>query len=185
MLLACFAFVFIFVVLQQSPWAHKNVYEPIKMFSAESRPWERIPGLSNDRLQTHLEDEEASRDGVPATESSSREKEEAWQHAVPSPPASHKEEGILAEELKAEHPNTSVEIPTPATRAHPPWVTEPARKEPKRPPYSRPKNMKDRLQSILRWNRPTWEGHWPPFRDYVDKAYDPNRWEQFDMWVTV
>ncbi|KAF1967262.1 hypothetical protein BU23DRAFT_484070 [Bimuria novae-zelandiae CBS 107.79] len=36
------------------------------------------------------------------------------------------------------------------------------------------------LEDMLDWNRPSWQGHWPPFADYEDKEYDPNRWEEFD-----
>jgi hypothetical protein len=42
-------------------------------------------------------------------------------------------------------------------------------------------NVTEYLQQILRWPRPTYKGHWPPYADYVDKDYDPNRWEQFPM----
>ena len=42
--------------------------------------------------------------------------------------------------------------------------------------------LKNYVKNILsRWGRPTWNGHWPPFADYVDKEYDPNRWEKFPL----
>ena len=41
------------------------------------------------------------------------------------------------------------------------------------------------MKKMLDWGRPTWDGHWPPFNDYVDKEYDPNRWEQFPMYVSL
>ncbi|KAF2743510.1 hypothetical protein M011DRAFT_430883, partial [Sporormia fimetaria CBS 119925] len=37
------------------------------------------------------------------------------------------------------------------------------------------------MKQMLEWPRPTWEGHWPPFKDYVDREYDPNRWEYFPL----
>ena len=39
------------------------------------------------------------------------------------------------------------------------------------------------MKSMLTWPRPKWDGHWPPFGDYIGKDYDPNRWEHFDMYV--
>ena len=162
MLFAFIAFVFIFAVLQRSPWAHENVYERIRMFSSErGQALAAMTGLDNDRLQAHLEDEDA------------------WRHAVP---AAIEHEEAVVEEVKEETLLAPVETAKP-TEPHPPWVTDTARTEPITPPVARPKNMLESLQSMLKWDRPTWDGHWPPFRDYVDKAYDPNRWEQFDMSV--
>lgn len=41
-------------------------------------------------------------------------------------------------------------------------------------------NAKSYLQQVLDWPRPDHEdGHWPPYEEYVDKDYDPNRWEHF------
>jgi hypothetical protein len=42
-------------------------------------------------------------------------------------------------------------------------------------------DWKKYMEGMLKWPRPNWDGHWPPFEDYVDKQYDPNRWEQFPM----
>jgi hypothetical protein len=39
------------------------------------------------------------------------------------------------------------------------------------------------MKNMLKWPRPNWNGHWPPFGDYIGKEYDPNRWEHFDMCV--
>lgn len=39
---------------------------------------------------------------------------------------------------------------------------------------------KEYLREMLKWPRPQ-HGHWPPFGDYVDKEYDPNRWEEFSL----
>ncbi|KAF2467795.1 uncharacterized protein BDR25DRAFT_316432 [Lindgomyces ingoldianus] len=48
-------------------------------------------------------------------------------------------------------------------------------------PEPRPTDLKEYMKNMLNWTRPTWNGHWPPFGDYVDKDYDPNRWEEFEM----
>ncbi|KAF2685354.1 hypothetical protein K458DRAFT_365715 [Lentithecium fluviatile CBS 122367] len=74
--------------------------------------------------------------------------------------------------------------PLEAKKATPPWVTTSpsnASRADFRPPPPLPTDMKDYMRELLKWDRPSWEGHWPPFADYVEKDYDPNRWEQFDM----
>jgi hypothetical protein len=35
------------------------------------------------------------------------------------------------------------------------------------------------LRDLLRWQRPNRGDHWPPYNDYKDRDYDPNRWEAF------
>ncbi|KAH7134982.1 hypothetical protein B0J11DRAFT_148814 [Dendryphion nanum] len=78
--------------------------------------------------------------------------------------------------------NTRPHIPTP-TVSRPPWVTG----EPKNGTARKygvgilkGNELKSYVKSLLRsWGRPTWDGHWPPFADYADKEYDPNRWEKF------
>lgn len=67
------------------------------------------------------------------------------------------------------------------TKAYPPWVTAPSRTGEFVPPTPRPTNLKEYMTKMLKWPRPSWDGHWPPFKDYINKAYDPNRWEHFDM----
>ena len=37
------------------------------------------------------------------------------------------------------------------------------------------------LRDLLRWQRPSRGDHWPPYADYKDKDYDPNRWEAFQQ----
>jgi hypothetical protein len=161
MFLSFVAFIFIFLVLQQSPWAHENVYEQLPLFHSASRPnLSSIIGLNNDRLQAHLED--------------------AWQHALPAATPSALDADLSAGGAEAAAPIVSIDTPRP-TESHPPWVTAPSRTEPIAPTFSRPTNLKEYMKSMLKWGRPTWDGHWPPFRDYVDKEYDPNRWEQFDL----
>lgn len=43
--------------------------------------------------------------------------------------------------------------------------------------------MADYMKKMLDWERPTGAGHWPPYNDFVNTDYDPNRWEAFDMFV--
>lgn len=74
-------------------------------------------------------------------------------------------------------PQQAVETQKPT----PPWVTGTSKSSPLDYAPPRPTNMKEYMQEMLNWNRPSWEGHWPPFGDYINKEYDPNRWEQFDM----
>jgi hypothetical protein len=41
-------------------------------------------------------------------------------------------------------------------------------------------DVKEYMDAVLNWERPISEdGHWPPYRDFVGKDYDPNRWEGF------
>jgi hypothetical protein len=36
------------------------------------------------------------------------------------------------------------------------------------------------MRDILKWDRPNEkDGHWPPYRDFKNRDYDPNRWEGF------
>ncbi|KAF2113683.1 hypothetical protein BDV96DRAFT_496189 [Lophiotrema nucula] len=62
-----------------------------------------------------------------------------------------------------------------------PWLSEASKMIPLdyRPPNTT--NLKEYVTEMLNWSRPTWVGHWPPFGDYINMEYDPNRWEQFDM----
>ena len=165
-ILAFIALVFIFAVLQQSPWAHEKAYERITLFDWAGRPPDQLPNTLETEDQAQLGD--------------------AWQHAVPvaTPGAAD-----------AKHPTSqTVTIPPPAmvpipevkpTESYPPWVTAPSRTASFIPPTPRPSNMKEYMKKMLKWSRPSWDGHWPPFQEYVNKAYDPNRWEAFDMWVMI
>jgi hypothetical protein len=39
------------------------------------------------------------------------------------------------------------------------------------------------MQQILNWGRPREEdGHWPSYGHYIDKKYDPNRWEGLPLY---
>ncbi|KAF2871223.1 hypothetical protein BDV95DRAFT_595095 [Massariosphaeria phaeospora] len=64
------------------------------------------------------------------------------------------------------------------TKATLPWMRK---MKPVESPPPKPPNVKEYIKQMLKWGRPTWDGHWPPFGDYIDKEYDPNRWEQFPM----
>ncbi|KAH7396328.1 hypothetical protein BKA66DRAFT_596993 [Pyrenochaeta sp. MPI-SDFR-AT-0127] len=132
-ILTFIAFLFIFVVLQQSPWAQQKVYEQLPLFDLGSRPQD--------------------------------------QSTIPF-------EG--QDDVGGNPPIVPVPDSTP-TKSSPPWVTGPSRAHPYVPPTPRPSNMKEYMQKMLNWSRPTWGGHWPPFQEYIYKKYDPNRWEQFDM----
>ncbi|KAF2200918.1 hypothetical protein GQ43DRAFT_472274 [Delitschia confertaspora ATCC 74209] len=64
----------------------------------------------------------------------------------------------------------------------PPWTTTTTSKpSPLDYQEKRPGSLKQYMLEMLDWNRPSWGGHWPPFGDYVNKEYDPNRWEEFDV----
>jgi hypothetical protein len=69
----------------------------------------------------------------------------------------------------------------PPTPTGPPWAAHTTDPYPRQKKPSKFLDMKKYMKDMLQWDRPTWEGHWPPFGDYVDKGYDPNRWEQFEM----
>jgi hypothetical protein len=155
MLFSFAAFLFIFVVIQRSPWAHDNVYVQMPLLQSGGRPnlSAIIGGLNHDRIQAHLED--------------------AWHHVLPKP--IHSPSAAVETKLNASKASAAL------VESHPPWVTAPSRTEMPSAPFARPTNMKEYMKSMLKWNRPSWDGHWPPFADYVDKEYDPNRWEQFDM----
>jgi hypothetical protein len=63
----------------------------------------------------------------------------------------------------------------------PPWTTASSKPSPLDYSPPQPTNLKEYMKEMLNWRRPSWDGHWPPFLDYVDKEYDPNRWEEFEM----
>ncbi|OCL15298.1 hypothetical protein AOQ84DRAFT_279185, partial [Glonium stellatum] len=45
-----------------------------------------------------------------------------------------------------------------------------------------PTNTLEYMASMLKWNRPGKDNkHWPPYEDYRNTDYDPNRWEEFKM----
>lgn len=168
-ILSFLCLVFIFAVLQQNPWAHEKVYERMPLFDLGRRPHqELLPLESQDEAQAHVED--------------------AWQHAVPAAKSSLSSAQPATSPAKAIPPppppmvasHEPAPLPKP-TKTYPPWVTAPSRVGSYTPPTPRPSNMKEYMEKMLDWPRPSWDGHWPPFSDYIDKAYDPNRWENFDL----
>jgi hypothetical protein len=68
-----------------------------------------------------------------------------------------------------------------STKPPPPWSTANSKPSPLDYSPPRPSDLKEYMKEMLLWRRPNWEGHWPPFWDYIDKGYDPNRWEAFEM----
>lgn len=152
-ILSFVAFVFILAVLQRSPWAKERVYEQVSLLNEAYRGHQQpVPNSSQEQLQAHLED--------------------AWQHAVP--PATPTPSP--SQTLKS--PSSE---PVSKTKPLPPWVTAPSRIGNFIPPFPKPTDVREYMKKMLKWGRPSWDGHWPPFSDYIDKEYDPNRWEQFDM----
>lgn len=172
----CVASFFIFALLKQSPWAQGQVYERLPLFKLrdESR-------TSPD--QAVLVSTESGTTGTNENEKKPSHKddfEDAWQHAVPVP----------LPKAKPSTPHAKLPQPAVTTKPEkagssklppPPWVTAPSRTAEFIPPTAQPTNLKEYMLSMLKWDRPTWEGHWPPFSDYINKGYDPNRWEQFPM----
>ncbi|KAF2448809.1 hypothetical protein P171DRAFT_461508 [Karstenula rhodostoma CBS 690.94] len=66
------------------------------------------------------------------------------------------------------------------TAAPPPWETLEGKGS--RLDYEdvRVGEEKKYMDEMMDWSRPSGVGHWPPFEDYVNKDYDPNRWEEFE-----
>lgn len=66
------------------------------------------------------------------------------------------------------------------TTKPPPWET--MKESGNRLDYEsvHPQDMKAYMREMLDWNRPDYSDHWPPFDDYLDQGYDPNRWEEFE-----
>ncbi|KAF2727840.1 hypothetical protein EJ04DRAFT_593844 [Polyplosphaeria fusca] len=65
------------------------------------------------------------------------------------------------------------------TKPLPPWQTGTTAAEDVKPQF--PADWKAYMKAMLQWPRPNWNGHWPPFGDYKNMEYDPNRWENFDL----
>lgn len=167
LILSFLALVFIFAALQRSPRAQQNVYDRLPLFAQNSRPPDQEP-ISN-----------------AGDEGSQAQFEEAWQHAVPvAGPSPAKPAAMLVAGTGVRLPPPAASVPpakATVAEVHPPWVTAPSRTAAFIPPTPRPSSLKAYMRKMLKWDRPTWDGHWPPFADYVDKMYDPNRWERFKM----
>ena len=72
----------------------------------------------------------------------------------------------------------------PSQKAHVPHAQEPVRPLNNAPEEYETESapsigVGEYLRDILRWQRPNKGDHWPPYSDYKDKDYDPNRWEAF------
>ncbi|RYN36849.1 hypothetical protein AA0112_g4524 [Alternaria arborescens] len=168
-ILSFVALVFIFAVLHQSPWAQDQVYERMPLFNSGRRPQEQE--LLNEGLAE-----------------SQPQPEDAWGHAVPVPgakPSTTDAQLATGAAQVIPPPMEATREPevdaTKPTKSYPPWVTAPSRTGSFIPPTPKPTNWTEYITKMLDWPRPSWNGHWPPFNDYVDKKYDPNRWEQFDL----
>ncbi|KAJ4293318.1 hypothetical protein N0V90_008600 [Kalmusia sp. IMI 367209] len=61
-----------------------------------------------------------------------------------------------------------------------PWRAQPEKDNSLDYQPVQPQNLTAYMKEMLDWNRPNWDGHWPPFKDYEHMDYDPNRWEEFD-----
>jgi hypothetical protein len=158
------ALVFIFGVVQRSPWAQEKVYERMPIFDLGRKPGDQefLANESKPPEQGHTTGGEA------------------WQNAVPIPAAAPIPTEPAAKVVPPPMQATKEAQPT---KVYPPWVTAPSRVGSFIPPTPKPTNMKEYMKKMLQWDRPSWNGHWPPFGDYVNKAYDPNRWERFEMCV--
>jgi hypothetical protein len=170
-LLSFIALVFILGVVQRSPWAQEKVYERMPSFDLGRKPAEQefLAQEGQGREQVNLEDTQQTSEG------------DAWQNALPVPAAAPIPTTPLPSSSVSPASPSPVEVETEPTKAHPPWVTAPSRVGEFVPPTPSPSNLKEYMKKMLNWDRPSWQGHWPPFADYIDKAYDPNRWERFDM----
>lgn len=154
------SFVFIVAVLQQSPWVNQKVYARISLFSSGTSKPNQEPIHSQDTDQS-----------LP------QRLGDFWHQ----PPPTATPTAIDVELVAGGTGSNPVIVPVADSKPNPPWVTAPSRTASFVPPTPRPTNVKDYIIKMLQWSRPSWNGHWPPFEDYVDKEYDPNRWEQFDM----
>jgi hypothetical protein len=171
-LLSFIALVFILGVVQRSPWAQEKVYERIPSFGLGIKPADQefLAPEGEGREQVNLEDNQQMNLG------------ESWQDALPVPDAAPlPTTKLLSTSTLKGLPSPTLAEESELTKAHPPWVTAPSRVGTFIPPTPRPSNLKEYVKGMLNWDRPSWDGHWPPFSDYVDKGYDPNRWERFDM----
>jgi hypothetical protein len=45
------------------------------------------------------------------------------------------------------------------------------------------KELQAKIKEFIQWDPPDKSDHWPGYGDYVDKDYDPNRWEGLPMYA--
>ncbi len=157
-ILSLTAFASVLVVLQYSSWGHDKVFEVSSLFESMSTP--------TPKALIHWGDYEAVQS----------QHAKIWQYEAKY---SVSNANMFAHKTAATGQvstlySSSVESSTPT-------ATSPSKTLISSPATPRSSNVKDYVKQMLNWNRPTWEGHWPPYNDYVHKGYDPNRWEQFPM----
>jgi hypothetical protein len=88
----------------------------------------------------------------------------------------------LQQQHLAIHSTTSLDVPPKSYGPERPSATSLPASAPTELSVQRDEYLKD----MLDWSRPEHRnGHWPPYEDYVDKDYDPNRWEGFKLYDTV
>lgn len=152
--LSCLAFLLL-AAWHRSPWTTTNVYEHLSLF--------------RDSDQTPIPNGYDS--GI---------RKETWSGSRLSSPKLVAPEPV-ADGMASTDPQELLQ----EKKVTPPWITKSSSSKgnasvPQDAP-SWPQDMKEYMKSMLKWDRPSWLGHWPAFEDYVDKDYDPNRWEQFPM----
>lgn len=177
--LAFAAFFFVLLVLRQSPWVDGTalVYEQIPLWHAGEKGGAANQG--QDELTSQTGNENGN--GNPNVNDIGNTVSEGGKSNADE----DKSSSVVDAELSAGGaPSTGVSTVVPEdeepSKVTPPWVSDSSKGSPL--DYTpKPTDLKKYLREMLNWNRPSWNGHWPPFNDYVDKEYDPNRWEQFDM----
>ncbi|CAI6295562.1 unnamed protein product [Periconia digitata] len=160
-LFALVTFIFLLTVWTRSPWTTNQVYERVPAFSGKEQhpipnePPRPPPAPSSEPVQNPVV--------APAP--------------VPAP-ASTPVHDVVDNSTQEDAPQ---EKPKSSPKANPPWMTESPEAAAKRPGPTVFTDLKEYMKSQLNWPRPNWIGHWPPFDEYVNKEYDPNRWEHFPM----
>jgi hypothetical protein len=152
--LCCIGFICLLAVWHQSPWTTTRVYERLTLLKDVDIQQSIPSGAENGMWK-------------------------AWSGRPSLPKVVNPE--LVAGNTGSMKPQELLESETPAR----PWVTVPSNSilhaSLPQDASSWPKDIKEYVKGMLEWDRPNWEGHWPPFADYVNKEYDPNRWERFDL----
>lgn len=161
-------FIFLLTVWHRSPWVGNSVYERIPPFSGKEQ--QPIP---ND---TPRPPPGTSTAPTPASAPTSAVV------AAPPPASTPLRETSVTEPVRnSTEQDAGQEKSNVSQKSSPPWVTESPDVAATRPKPKMFENLSSYMKSMLDWPRPNWIGHWPPFDDYVNKDYDPNRWEYFPM----
>ena len=103
--------------------------------------------------------------------------------SFPSPTTIHEGPNIAGEEFESRNSDQkAVKHDTTLAAVHPlPWEITQDRRSNLDHDNSQPQDLKAYMEEMLDWNRPNKQGHWPPYEDYINRSYDPNRWEEFDL----